>query len=115
MFLKNVFLNSVGKFFSWSMRKPMNKQENVPPIIIRNAAGLFIADKGAPFKIIPTKIEITPNTIPMTVASSKIKSPYPYTFIEYYSIKNLKVLLTNSIFFNYTKFFPEKQTISNFS
>ena len=57
------------------MRKPINKQEKVPPIIIKKAAGLFIADKGAPFKIIPTKMDIKPNTRPMTVANSKINPP----------------------------------------
>ena len=56
----------------------MNRHENVPPMMIRNAAGLLSAVSGAPFKIIPTKIEITPMTSPMTVDFSKTKAPIPF-------------------------------------
>ena len=63
------------------MRNPMNRHENVPPMMIRNAAGLLSAVSGAPFKIIPTKIEIIPIIIPMTVDFSKAKAPIPFLSI----------------------------------
>ena len=53
----------------------MNKHENVPQMIIKNAAGLFMAEIGAPFKIMPTKTEITPIVKPTTVDVSKISPP----------------------------------------
>ena len=53
----------------------------IPPMIMRNAAGLLSADSGAPFKIIPTKIETTPIISPMTVDFSKTNAPIPFLSI----------------------------------
>ena len=65
----------------------MNKQDIVPPIIIKNAAGLFKAVSGAPFKIIPTKTDMIPITKPMTVASSKVNPPITaHSFIYLFAI-----------------------------
>jgi hypothetical protein len=52
----------------------LNKQAIVPPMIIKNAAGLLSAVSGAPFKIMPTKTEIIPPTSPITVDFSKTSS-----------------------------------------
>jgi len=60
------------------MRNPIKRHENVPPIMIRNAAGLFSAESGAPFRIIPTKIEMIPMMIPITVDFSNAKAPNPF-------------------------------------
>ena len=49
-------------------------QAIVPPMMIRNAAGLFRAVSGAPFRIMPTKTEIIPPMSPITVDFSKISS-----------------------------------------
>ena len=55
----------------------MNKQANVPPMMIKNAAGLFKDEIGAPLSTMPTKIDTKPKTIPITVDFSKTKSPLP--------------------------------------
>ena len=47
-------------------------------MMMRNAAGLLSAVSGAPFKIIPTKTEMSPMIIPMTVDFSKAKAPIPF-------------------------------------
>ena len=78
---KKTILISLGRFFNWFMLKAVNKQENVPQIIIRNAAGLFSELIGAPLIIIPTNTEIRPPTAPMSVEISKIKAPL--TFLCY--------------------------------
>ena len=80
--LKKTILISLGRFFSWFILKAVNKQENVPQIIIRNAAGLFSELIGAPLMIIPTNTEIRPPNAPMTVEISKIKAPL--TFLCYW-------------------------------
>ena len=58
-------------FFMFSIGKPVKRQEIVPQMMIRNAAGLFKADKGAPLMTIPTKIEIKPMIRPTIVDVSK--------------------------------------------
>ena len=55
----------------FSMGNPVKRQEIVPQMMIRNAAGLFSADNGAPLMTIPTKIEIKPMIRPITVDVSK--------------------------------------------
>jgi hypothetical protein len=64
-------------FFMFSIGKPVKRQEIVPMMIIRNAAGLFSAERGAPLMTIPTKIEIRPMIRPITVDVSKT-SPLLY-------------------------------------
>jgi hypothetical protein len=39
---------------------------------------LFSAESGAPFRIIPTKIEMIPMMIPITVDFSNAKAPNPF-------------------------------------
>ena len=65
------FLKRLGIFFMFSIGKPVKRQEIVPQMMIRNAAGLFKADKGAPLMTIPTKIEIKPMIRPTIVDVSK--------------------------------------------
>ena len=43
---------------------------------MRNAAGLFNALSGAPFKTMPKKMQKKPKHKPMTVDISKYKTPY---------------------------------------
>ena len=57
------------------MGNPVNKQENVPQIMIKKAAGLFMAEIGAPLRIMPTKTETIPIAKPTTVDVSKISPP----------------------------------------
>ena len=58
------------------MRKPVNKQEIVPTMMMRKAAGLLSAESGAPFRIMPTKMAMNPRIMPMMVDVSKKKTPY---------------------------------------
>ena len=67
----NVILINFGSIFISSMRKAVKRQANVPRMMIMKAAGLFNELIGAPLRIMPPKMAISPDNRPISVDFSK--------------------------------------------
>lgn len=73
----------------------MNRQENVPPMMIRNAAGFIRIENGAPLRTIPTNTDIKLNIKPTIEACSKLN--HPLFSNEYGRIHAVCYYITNDI------------------